>query len=123
MTMDADQAQVPGPPHNSPMFWLVAFVVVGGLVLFGIKAIKGSDPVDPGDDAKRVCQEEFIADRLKAPASADYSDVEVSASGDVYEVTGKVDSQNSFGAKVRSSFRCVVRDAGDEWRLVSASVS
>lgn len=80
------------------------------------------------NDAKRACQEQFIPDRLKAPATAKYSGVTVSmpnarSYGDEYTVTGSVDSENSFSALVRSTFTCVVHSSGDQWVLVSATVS
>jgi len=34
-------------------------------------------------------------------------------------VTGNVDAENSFGAKLRMRFTCVVEDVGDQWRLRS----
>ena len=75
------------------------------------------------DDAKRACQEDFIPKRLKAPATAEYSGVTVTSTGEGYTVKGSVDSQNSFGAQVRSSFTCVMHSSGDSWVLDSASVS
>lgn len=108
----------------------------GGLVLLGLLAAgivvlvvsfagNGTDdaPADPSGDAKRVCVEEFVPKRLKAPSTAEFSGVTVASSGEVYTVTGSVDAQNSFGAMIRSSFTCVVRDAGSQWVLQSAAVS
>lgn len=78
---------------------------------------------DQQGDAKRACQEKFIADRLKAPASAKFSGVTVSESGGSYTVAGSVDSQNAFGALVRATFTCAVRLDGDQWILESAAVN
>lgn len=36
-----------------------------------------------------------------------------------YEVTGSVDSENGFGALIRSDDSCSVRLDGEEWQLVS----
>lgn len=68
-------------------------------------------------DAQRVCEEKFIPARLKAPATAQFSELIVVADGASYKVTGNVDSQNGFGALVRSTFTCSVRSAGDQWVL------
>lgn len=98
---------------------------IGGLVALGVVLLIGwavnrstSNPLDGEAGAKSVC-EDFVKGRLKSPGSADFSDVTTSTSGLTYTVTGAVDSQNGFGALIRSQFTCVVSDAGDEWRLQS----
>lgn len=104
--------------------WVVGGIMVIVTVLCAV-TITNPDkptPVYPSEDAKRVCQEKFIPERLKAPSTADFSDVQVTSSGHVYTVTGNVDAQNSFGAKVRSTFTCIVQDTGKTWRLQSATV-
>lgn len=104
---------------------LLGLLVAGVIALCVSVAIGGNDDAaaDPSGDAKRVCVDEFVPKRLKAPASAEFSRVTVASSGDVYTVTGSVDAQNTFGATIRSSFTCVVRDAGSNWILQSATVS
>lgn len=89
----------------------------------------GSSPPAPEDvaaDAKRACTEQFIPTRLKAPATAKFTDVEISSDtssvGETYTVTGSVDSQNGFGALIRSKFTCIVHANGDRWVLNSATV-
>lgn len=100
--------------------FLVLALCVGGAYLAGRDT---STPEDLPRDAKRVCQEDFVPKRLKAPKTAEFSGVTVTESGGVYTVTGSVDSQNGFGALIRSSFTCKVRESGDNWVLDSASVS
>lgn len=81
----------------------------------------GSDSNDGGGryGAQSVC-EQFVEDRLKSPSTADFSDTETSNVGDLWTVTGAVDSENSFGAMIRNTYRCVVRYSGDDtWNLVS----
>jgi hypothetical protein len=54
----------------------------------------------------------FIKSRLKSPATAKFQPFDesmVSYSGDEYIVTGYVDSQNSFGALIRSHFRATLK--------------
>ena len=104
--------------------WVFGAILVLISVLCAVQITKPdkATPVYPSQDAKRVCQEQFIPDRLKAPSTAKFSEVTVSSSGDVYTVTGKVDADNSFGARVRSGFTCIVRDTGKTWRLQSATV-
>lgn len=55
--------------------------------------------------AEKACKEAVERD-LTAPASAEWSDVEVEGADDAYTVTGNVDADNSFGAKVRHTFTC-----------------
>jgi hypothetical protein len=79
-------------------------------------------PDEQKADAGRACQEKFIPERLKAPASAKFSSVATTFDGTSYHVEGLVDSQNSFGALVRSSFTCVMHSSGSQWVLDSANV-
>lgn len=80
---------------------------------------------DNGDlqrvDAERYCKAEVEA-RLKSPSSAKYSDV--SAIGyKTVTVSGAVDSENSFGAMLRSRFSCTVTLEGDTWNLDTITVN
>jgi hypothetical protein len=73
--------------------------------------------------------EEFVKDRLKAPRTAQFPrwfeyqfnrliDPEYG-----YNIEGFVDSENSFGALVRSRFTCKVRQATEErWELLSLNI-
>lgn len=59
----------------------------------------------------------LIKDRLEAPRTAKFNGGawNVVYSGDNrYRVKGSVDSQNSFGAMIRTEFQAIVRDEGDE---------
>lgn len=90
------------------------------VAICGWAALKGPahHPEDSGADAEHACQE-LVKDRLKSPASAKFSGLSHTGTGDEYTVTGSVDSQNSFGALMRSDFVCTVRANGDSWHLVS----
>src|SRR5690349_16527224 len=58
-------------------------------------------PVRPRQRVRgRIPCEGFVDKRLKAPATADY-DLSATKSGGKWEVVGTVDSENSFGAKIR----------------------
>ena len=70
-----------------------------------------------------VCKQ-FVSDRLKAPNGATWRDpignqVVYSGSGDgPWTVNASVDSQNSFGADLRSTYTCTVTDeSGSNWAL------
>lgn len=106
-------------------WWAYAIV----LALVGLVALIVSRPTDHEAtaeerqaDAKRACQEEFIPSRLKAPATAQFTDVAVTSSASTYTVTGSVDSQNGFGALIRSTFICTMHSADDRWVLDAAAV-
>ena len=70
-----------------------------------------------------VATEMFIKDRLKAPGTAKFhggSQDAVYLGDNRYRVVGSVDSQNSFGAMLRTDFQAIVRDEGDKhetWTL------
>jgi hypothetical protein len=75
-------------------------------------------------EAFDVCKQ-FVSDRLKAPSGATWRDptgdkVTYSGSDDgPWSVAASVDSENSFGAKLRSTYICtVLHKSGDDWSLV-----
>ena len=98
----------------------IAVTILAISPLVACSSSSGSEK-DAGDEwsAQAVC-EEFVKDRLKSPATADFSDEErLQMSETVFVVTGSVDSENGFGALIRNNFTCRVRYAGDEnWHLV-----
>jgi len=113
------------PAKSKTPWW--AYAVVAALV--GIVAFiatrnphHSATPDEQKADAARACEEKFIPARLKAPASAKFSNVAVTTDGTSYRVQGLVDSQNSFGAMIRSTFTCVMHSSGDQWTLDSADV-
>lgn len=56
---------------------------------------------------------------LKAPATAQFCPLEemtVTSAGDVYAVSGYVDSQNSYGAMVRTPFKITVFKENGSWK-------
>lgn len=129
--------QQPSPPlgqHMRPVIWVMAAlaavtvasaVAAVALVVFAGDSQPGAE--DPAAGAKRACTEEFVPAKLKAPATAKFSDVEIasvdtSSVGETYTVTGSVDSQNGFGALIRSEFTCITHLDGGRWELNSAAV-
>lgn len=68
----------------------------------------------------------FASQYLKAPATADfpyYGSVHVKNMGNhTYEINSYVDSENSFGAKIRTGYKCIVKyvptDKNKEWKLI-----
>jgi hypothetical protein len=130
--MDTGEARPePAKPASTPREKAAGWAVIGVFALLvggcALAVSGGDDDTSSGDDrndgmAKVMC-ENFVEDRLKAPGTADFSgifDTSISGSGNSYTVSGYVDAQNSFGAKIRSDYTCQIRDNGnDQWSLVS----
>jgi hypothetical protein len=121
----------PRPPakkqsNTAGVIGLLIIVVIIGAIFYSCSKSGGSGGSDNdgrNDGLAKVMCEKFVKDRLKAPATADFSgvfDTEVSGSGDDYTVRGYVDAENSFGANLRNNYVCQVHDDGnDNWTLVS----
>lgn len=120
--------------------WAVGSVIVTVIALFGVVLVFGGDArpaeVDPVTAptpeehspeldlaaAELACQD-FVRDRLKAPATAEFTEAVTAplAGYDRYTVSGAVDAQNSFGALIRNFYSCTVglSTSGDRWFLQS----
>lgn len=108
---------------------LLLGVVVGCAAwLLGGSSDSKANKADLDKQTAVVMCQQFVGDRLKAPGSAKYSGVEdtkiTPTSGTHgFKVVGYVDSENSFGAKLRSDYTCVVRTTdGIEWTLSSLNI-
>ncbi len=92
-------------------------------------ALTGCGRDDSGSNgvghAYRAC-ERAVESQLRAPATADFSGVFGSTitelEDDTVEVIGYVDSENGFGANIRTDFSCTVRHVGEDWELVDLQV-
>lgn len=97
---------------------------IGGLVLLTALLASGcsNEPYDANNEREAKAQCEGFADkRLKAPADADY-ELSATQSNGSWTVTGTVDSENSFGAKVRSDVKCVLHFQGSTAYLDDISI-
>lgn len=118
--------QIPPSTIKRAPNW-VLFTVGGLMALVLALAIAAAAlaPDDTGSSAgaESVC-EQFIDQRLKAPATSEYGFTSTVRKGMTHWVArGHVDSQNGFGALVRSDFTCQVRHLSDDtWRLVDLEV-
>ncbi len=64
-----------------------------------------------------------VSDRLRAPSTAEWSDITASLQDCEWRVTGTVDAQNGFGGIVRSSFQVRLRRASEQtWIPISVTV-
>lgn len=92
------------------------FVAAAGVAMtFALTACATADS-EPTPEAQRVaaCQSE-VKDSLKAPSTAEFVGDDTQRAweddGKSYKVSGSVDSQNSFGAQVRTPYWCIVQAA------------
>jgi hypothetical protein len=123
-----DPAPQPPPKKKPPAaaWWivgLVGLVLCGGCIAGAVAIFSGAGDDDPvADDnsaAAEIMCEGFIADRLRAPATAEFPAPETRKAGREYTVVGAVDSENGFGAMIRTGYVCTVRDEDDDsWTLV-----
>jgi hypothetical protein len=104
----------PGKPDPTFRFfgWVCCGVpVFGGIVIVLILTISsavGGGSSSSGDSVEaQIACEERVKQELKSPSTAEFDDT-VTGSGP-YTVNGTVDSENSFGASLRSNFQCSVR--------------
>lgn len=96
--------------------WVIALLVLAGM--YGcVSSLSGSPDDDEVSDYEvRMQCERWVKDRLKSPASAEFSGHNVAGANPSWTVTGVVDSQNGFGAMVRSDWTCSIQLDGDTWR-------
>jgi hypothetical protein len=93
-----------------------------GLVTWASGGGEEGESTGTAAEAEYYC-EEFVRDRLRAPSTAEFSNVTGIGGGNAFTVRGQVDAENAFGAALRRSFTCQVRyDPSDQsWTLVSLS--
>lgn len=76
---------------------------------------------EPSTYGAEIQCERFLEDRLRSPGSADFS-LTTTGGPTTFTSTGTVDSENGFGALVRSDVRCVVSVSGDTWTLTDWAI-
>jgi hypothetical protein len=101
----ADVAAQKRPLRHTARAWLAVGGVAGIAFLIAGVITDASPKVDGGYAAQSEC-EHLVSSNLKSPSTAKFSD---GFSGDgPWIVSGYVDSENGFGAMLRSDFRCSV---------------
>ena len=101
-------------------FWLMA--------LFGDSDSSSKAPPasHSGVEAYGMCRD-FVRDRLKAPSTAKFARISMDyitdLGGGSYRVRAYVDSQNSFGAQLRTDYTCEVKhQSGETWELIDLTL-
>lgn len=85
-------------------------------------------PEAPAEYEVKSMAEKIVTDHLKAPSTADFSPqdqesiTQLNTSPYTYRVTGWVDAQNGFGAKIRSVWVIKMHDGGDKWFADSVDI-
>lgn len=131
--------QKSNPPHKSwKLFgytpWLVFVLCFSIFVLaYGFGKITNDTDSQPKRsrypekfDVKAAC-EHLVKLHLKSPATAQFSPwpdtVIIGTNTGPWDVTGYVDSQNSFGALLRSNYSCRIQYDGSKIELLGISVN
>lgn len=93
----------------------IIWIIVGGVAVWILSASLKSGGDSRGADVPHAAtgcsaSRRAIADRLKSPSSAKWVDCHSTTSNDVQTVVTTVDSQNSFGAMLRTQWVTKVRN-------------
>lgn len=117
------------PSTGRSILGFIVLVAILGSVIYSCSTNSGSDSTEPedggGGSMAEVMCEEFVTDRLKAPSTAEFpgADSVLELGVNEYEVSASVDSQNGFGAMIRTAYVCTIRYTGDDqWALVSLDI-
>lgn len=112
----------PTPKRSAtPIVLGIVGVVSVILLLWSCVAGSASKPDEPPTMSEvrfmaiDTCHE-AVTNQLKAPATAKFTNDEAKLAEGGWTVTGSVDSENSFGALIRSSYTCTARLDGDTMR-------
>lgn len=116
----------PTPPSGPVPWWKEKWLWIGwGIAALVAVAVflpsKDDKPSDGGQSTAGIACERWVATALKAPSTASYGrNPSVVGLGDqTWKVHGYVDSENSFGAKIRTGYTCTGQLIGDGWHLVA----
>ena len=103
--------------------WILACGAIVMVVLIALST--RSAPTEKQDDLHRASQavRAYVEARIKAPATARFGDAKVTPKGEgpagsLYSVSASVDSQNGFGALLRTTYECGVLVKGNTPRVL-----
>jgi len=104
-------------PRERSGYLILFFFGLVALIVFAVIGHRANDT--PTDDkytasrsAARVMAQKFVLNKLVSPATAKFSDeseTEIQGYGDSWMVAGWVDSQNVYGALIRSRYRVTLK--------------
>lgn len=103
-----------GPTTINTVPGLIIIVLVSSLGMWAMS--EETTPKKKINDASAYVQcKNFVMERLRAPATADFPFMDYTAwdmGNDTWVVKSYVDSQNGFGAMIRSNWHCKVQYVG-----------
>lgn len=100
---------------------LILFAVLIGALLV-LNAVLPDKPEHKKREAFDIVTESVVRPALKCPSTATFMQYEphaVTIHENNYTVTAFVDSENLFGARVRSMFKCTIAYTNGNWMRVA----
>lgn len=98
------------------LFLAIPIGLIAVLVFIGSIFSGESDPADEQRGLARIYCERAVEQRLLSPSTARFSH-DRTVGSNPFEVRGQVDSQNGFGATVRTGYGCTVTFTGDRYSV------
>lgn len=106
-------------PKTRPIIWVFLLGAIG-VVMATAMSIENTTPSDPCD-ISYLKANRLVKDYLTSPSTAEFpsrSEYSISNLGNSEcMVSSHVDSQNGFGAEVRSNWTATVKDNAGNWTL------
>ena len=106
--------------------YVISAIILALVLLIGKMANdKKNIPWDEKDESSLayIMMQDHVKARLKSPASAQfapYAGKVKMLDHQIYEITSHVDSQNSYGATLRSTFTGKIQQTSkDNWKLIT----
>jgi predicted nucleic acid-binding Zn ribbon protein len=99
------------------LLWLFVFI----MIVSGINSCSNDLVVDNSgaDDGKaHIIAQSYVKNVLKSPSTADFPTFDYTAydlENNKYKIISYVDSQNSFGAEVRSNYSVILSYNNSDW--------
>lgn len=128
--LDAQKDELKAKDKKRKLYWTLG--IIGGI--FFLFIIGSSDdssisntsnnavteqaaPSVPTESQAKIMAQGMVKQLLKSPSTADFPSFDYTTTnvGNKYTVVSYVDSQNGFGAMIRSSWRVVMTHNGGEW--------
>lgn len=117
--------------HTAWLIFALIAVVYGAMVFSsaGTAPAAGTTPVNGDKISACIVAEKFVKQSLKAPATAEFppgtSQCRTTQSGRKWTVTSYVDSQNGFGALIRTYYvvKMDYQPATDTYRLLDLGLT
>lgn len=108
-------------PRRRRSKWPWLLLVLLCLLVLPVFRVAISTPDPRGSQTEAIIYAQgFVENCLRAPATAQFPwETMAILDGDVWRVSGSVDSQNGFGALIRSDWQCELRKSSDGWRCRS----